>query len=246
MGSTKTESRLISELQAAHRVIEKVRLEGHGRLVQSRDFVHCFLQESTGKPYASDTGASAQFINRLRREGYLNYRSKRQGGDGWSVNPEYLVDEEKVKTVVIDQIANIKSKLDVTHGSPYDLLCNVAKISPSFTVGQLVEALKQDAWKAEEELLTKRAVASDDRLSIQQELEGIKLDYVRFPANNLASSGELHHVNLWQLYRIGQVIGTPAPAQSSQPEEAPIPKPPITFVVSAPGDEHNIDTDAPF
>lgn len=211
----KTESELIAELNAAHKAIMMARSNRNVKFVDSHVIAPCFRQPGSDARFSSGKQWN-NYAQYLKRKGYLIMRWAKDGGMGWEVNPEYLEGENEVKTTIVDYTLNIHSKLTTGHNTAYDLLANIAKVSPSFTVGQLIETLKQPEWAPELGLLTQKTNVADERLILQKELEGVRVEYAKM-GDHALNQAKLEGLNLWQLYRISQILTMPTPTKE-EPE----------------------------
>lgn len=224
----KSEEELIKELNEAHKVIMSVRAQRDCKYVGSEHIAHCFRQVSTDAPYKAKSAPWNGYVQTLKRHGYLIIRWPRDGGMGWEVNPKYLRGENEVKTTLLAQLDNIKNKLAGSHSCAYEVLTDLVKASPSFTVYQLVEALEEPGWKNESELFKQKTNVESERLALQKGLEAIEICHLDFKTDGHDSSGELNNVNLWQAYRIGQVLQAAtkkiAPAHEYEAEPEPEPE----------------------
>lgn len=201
----KSESKLIAELNEAHKAIMKARATSENGFVKSHVFAHCFEQVSQpGRPYEPGTSRWAQYVAQLKQSGYLRLVKARDGGNGWNVNPKYLRDENEVKTTILDMKAFVKSKLSNKQECAYDLLKEVAEVVPQFTVKELLEALAKPEWASELGLVSQKTNVVDERLSLQAELAKIKIANVTLEDGRETSLGG---IDLWQLYRIATVLG---------------------------------------
>lgn len=224
---TKSYTRLIEELNAAHKKIMELRaLPGRRNdIVTCKDIMGCFTKASRPGVYydPSNPGDASQAANTLAayvRRGYMRYVPRNEGGLGYEVSPQYLLGENAVTTTVVDAEKNLLSKLKPNYASALSFLCDVANISQSTSIGALLELLRKPEggnYRGLFERLAPRETkpATEEQVAVRS-LGHINISYISFAGSN---DCKLRDCTLDQAYYIGRALDT-RPVKKAEPSLA--------------------------
>lgn len=225
----KPQKKLLEELVEVARIIKDCQ-SLRGGVYNSMEFANVLTYQDTNKTWkeileneqASHT-AYWGYLSTLKRKGYMCYTPKKRGGTGWTVNSSYLVGtSQEIKTTIIDRTANIASKIGSakTYSDCLHLIQSLVAADKTVTLVEFLAFLTQHTdYRA---LATRPDNAGEETRHIQQELEKYGLELAVFRSGydadaSRAHTQEIRGVNLWQLYRLLQVVEAEPLAKPTTP-----------------------------